>query len=138
MKPPHSGRQGGSGRPPSDRGGGPGGASRHPGQPNDRQQRRDHSGQGGQNTQCQPLRARTAPKGQHAPRQDGPRPQGKPFQNRPQDSQHRDRPRNEFRPDRQRDHARQPPRTPRAAPSGSTACTRSPLRWPIRPAASAI
>ncbi len=115
MKPPHSGRQGGSGRPPSDRGGGPGGASRHPGQSNDRQQRRDHSGQGGQNTQGQRTQGQYGrPQGQHAPRQDGPRPQGKPFQNRPQDSQHRDRPRPEFRSDRQRDHG-QRPETPRGA-----------------------
>jgi len=105
MKPPHSGRHGGSGRPPSDRGGRPGGPPRFTGQPNDRQQRRDHPGQGGQHSQ-----------GQQGPRQDGPRPQGKPFHHRPQDSQQRDRPRPEFRPDRdrQRDHG-QRPETPRGA-----------------------
>ena len=57
MKPPHSNRHGGSGRPPSDRGSGPGGPPRHHGQPSDRQHR---------------------PGG---PQQ--PRPQGKPFHNRP-------------------------------------------------------
>jgi 23S rRNA (guanosine2251-2'-O)-methyltransferase len=103
MKPPHSGRHGGSGRPPS--GGAPGGPSRHHGQPNDRQQRPN---QGGQTT----LHAR--PQGPQPPRQDGSRPQGKPFHNRPQDNQHRDRPRNDYRPDRQRDHAPRPD-TPRGA-----------------------
>jgi 23S rRNA (guanosine2251-2'-O)-methyltransferase len=105
MKPPHSGRHGGSGRPPS--GGGPGGPSRHSGQPNDRQQRPNQ----GSNT----LHAR--PQGPQPPRQDGPRPQGKPFHNRPQDNQQRDRPRNDYRPDRQRDHAprQHAPGTPRGA-----------------------
>lgn len=107
MKPPHSGRHGGGGRPPSDRGGGPGNPSRHHGQPNDRQQRPSL----GSST----LHAR--PQGPHAPRQDGPRPQGKPLPNRPQDNQHRDRPRNDYRPDRQRDHAprQHTPDTPRGA-----------------------
>jgi 23S rRNA (guanosine2251-2'-O)-methyltransferase len=105
MKPPHSGRHGGSGRPPSS--GGPGGPSRHHGQPNDRQQRPNQ----GSHT----LHAR--PQGPQPPRQDGPRPQGKPFHNRPQDNQQRDRPRNDYRPDRQRDHAprQQAPDTPRGA-----------------------
>ena len=143
MKPPHSGRHGGAGRPPgsgrppgpggrspSDRGpdrsgGGQGGPSRHhgpPGQPNDRQQRRDYAAPG----QSQGANAQYArPQGPRPPRPDGqpdhrgPRPQGKPFQSRPnQDNQHRDRPRNDFhRPDRQRDHAPRPhiPETPRGA-----------------------
>ncbi|HME26368.1 MAG TPA: RNA methyltransferase [Acetobacteraceae bacterium] len=107
MKPPHSGRHGGGGRPPSDRGSGSGGPSRHPGQPNDRQQR--------PNQGASTLHAR--PQGPHAPRQDGPRPPGKAFPNRPQDNQHRDRPRNDYRPDRQRDHTSRPhtPDTPRGA-----------------------
>jgi 23S rRNA (guanosine2251-2'-O)-methyltransferase len=95
MKPPHSNRHGGAGRPPSDRGGPP----RPYGRPDDRPQRRDQSGQG--------------QSGQ--PDQRGPRPQGKPFHNRQQDGQNR--PRNDFhRPDRQRDHAHhRAPDTPRGA-----------------------
>lgn len=93
MKPPHSNRHGGGGRPPGS-GGGPGGPPRQHGHPNDRQQR-SGQGQGGQ--------------GQHAPRQDGagPRPQGKPFHNRPQ----HDRPRNDF----QRFDRPRAPETPRGA-----------------------
>lgn len=106
MKPPHSNRHGGGGRPPGS-GGGPGGPSRHHGQPNDRQQRRDHPGQAGQARQ-------TLSPSTHAPRQEGPRPQGKPFHNQSQNIQHRDRPRPDFRPDRQRDHP-QRPETPRGA-----------------------
>ena len=94
MKPPHSNRHGGAGRPPSDRGGPP----RPHGRPDDRPQRREQPGpsQGGQ------------------PDHRGPRPQGKPFHNR-QDGQNR--PRNDFhRPDRQRDHAHhRAPDTPRGA-----------------------
>jgi 23S rRNA (guanosine2251-2'-O)-methyltransferase len=109
MKPPHSGRPGGSGRPPFDRGGSQAGPPRHQGQSNDRQQRREHQGQaqGGQ-----VLHAR--PQGPRPPRQDGqpdhrgPRPQGKPFQNRPQDGQHRDRP-------REHGHRQHTPETPRGA-----------------------
>ena len=94
MKPPHSNRHGGAGRPPSDRGGPP----RPHGRPDDRPQRHEQPGpgQGGQ------------------PDHRGLRPQGKPFHNR-QDSQNR--PRNDFhRPDRQRDHAHhRAPDTPRGA-----------------------
>ncbi len=98
MKPPHFGRHGGSGRPPSDRGGGPGGPSRHQGQQSGDRQQRD----------------RPAP-GPHAPRQEGPRAQGKPNHGRRWDDQHRDRPRGDFtRPDRQREHGRRP-ETPRGA-----------------------
>ena len=65
MKPPHSNRHGGGGRPPGS-GGGSGGPPRHQGHPNDRQQRPSH-GQGGQ---------------------------GKPFHNRPRPDFHRqERPR---------------------------------------------
>ena len=95
MKPPHSNRHGGSGRPPGergpDRGGGP---PRHQSQAGDRQQQRPNHqshGQGGQSSQFV--------------RPQGPRPQGKPFHNRPQDNQHRDR---------QRDHGHRPD-TPRGA-----------------------
>ena len=93
MKPPHSNRHGGGGRPPGS-GGGPGGPPRQHGHPNDRQQR-SGQGQGGQ--------------GQHAPRQDGagPRQQGKPFHNRPQ----HDRPRTDF----QRFDRPRAPETPRGA-----------------------
>ena len=104
MKPPHSGRHGGAGRPPS--GSGPGGPSRHQGHPNDRQKRRDP--QGGQPSQ------HARPQGSYSPRQEGLRPQGKPFAKRAEGGQHRDRPRSDFRPDRQRDHGPRPD-TPRGA-----------------------
>jgi 23S rRNA (guanosine2251-2'-O)-methyltransferase len=91
MKPPHSNRHGGSGRPPSDRGG-PGGPPRPPAQGGDRQHARPQLalGQGG-----------------------GQRPQGKPFQGRPHgDGQ---RPGNNVqRSDRHRDHGHRP-ETPRGA-----------------------
>ncbi len=127
MKPPHSNRHGGSGRPPSDRGpdrsgGGPGGPSRHHGQHNDRQQRHGQGASGqpqGGNAQYARPQGPRPPRPDGQPDQRGPRPQGKPFQNRPnQDGQQRDRPRNDFhRPDRQRDHAprQHAPDTPRGA-----------------------
>lgn len=114
MKPPHSNRSGGGGRPPS--GGGPGGPTRQ-GQHNDRQQQRHQSsqGQGGQARHAQPQGPRP-PRPEGQPDHRGPRPQGKPFHNRPQDGQHRDRPRGDFqRPDRQRDHGPRLPDTPRGA-----------------------
>jgi 23S rRNA (guanosine2251-2'-O)-methyltransferase len=117
MKPPHSGRHGGgAGRPPTDRGGNPGGPPRHHGQPNDRQQRPNNPGHGPATLHARP-QGTGAPRPEGQPDHRGPRPQGKPFHNRPQDGQHRDRPRNDFRPDRQRDHGPRPhtPDTPRGA-----------------------
>jgi 23S rRNA (guanosine2251-2'-O)-methyltransferase len=96
MKPPHSNRHGGGGRPPGS--GGPGGPPRHHGHPQDRQQRPNNPGQG-QGGQARP-------QGPQGPRHEGPRPQGKPFHNRP---------RNDFqRHDRPREHERRPD-TPRGA-----------------------
>ena len=143
MKPPHSSRYGGGGRPPdsgqppgpggrppTDRGpdrsrSGQGGPSRHhgaPGQSNDRQQLRGHPTPGqsqGASTQYARPQGPRSPRPDGQPDHRGPRPQGKPFQARPnQDNQHRERPRNDFhRPDRQRDHAprQQLPETPRGA-----------------------
>jgi 23S rRNA (guanosine2251-2'-O)-methyltransferase len=123
MKPPHSNRHGGGGRPPGSGrppsgGGGPGGGPSRPhGQPNDRQQRPSHSGHG-QGAPAQYARPQ-GPRPDGQPDHRGPRPQGgKPFQPRPnQDGQHRDRPRFDHRPDRQREHAPRPqtPDTPRGA-----------------------
>jgi 23S rRNA (guanosine2251-2'-O)-methyltransferase len=110
MKPPHSNRHGGggrppgSGRPPSDRGpdrssggGGAGGPSRHHAAPGQSQ---------GAGTQYARPQGPRPPRPDGQPDHRGPRPPGKPFQARPnQDQQHRDRPRNDFhRPDRPRDH----------------------------------
>jgi 23S rRNA (guanosine2251-2'-O)-methyltransferase len=123
MKPPHSNRPGGSGRPPSDRGpfrgGGGGGSTQQSSgrsQFGDRQQRSDQSGpaqnQGGQVNRPQGGQG-PRPEGQQDQR--GPRPPGKPFQGgRPsQPNQNRDRDRggqrNDFqRPDRQRDQHHSP------------------------------
>jgi len=106
MKPPHSNRSGGSGRPPSDRGPYRGGSgSQHSSghsQQGDRQQRRDHGGPG---------------QGGQAPRAEGQA--GKPFQGRPNPhNANRDRnQRNDFqRPNRQQDHGqRHTPDAPRGA-----------------------
>jgi 23S rRNA (guanosine2251-2'-O)-methyltransferase len=126
MKPPHSNRHGGSGRPPSDRGPfrGAGGSSQPPpghGHQGDRQQRRDHGGpgQGGQFSRPQ---GDQGPRPEGQPDQRGPRPPGKPFQGRPnQPGLNRDRDRggqrNDFqRPNRQQDHGPRPtPDAPRGA-----------------------
>ena len=123
MKPPHSNRHGGggrppgSGRPPSGGGGHGGGPSRPHGQPNDRQQRPSHPGHG-QGAPAQYARPQ-GPRPDGQPDHRGARPQGgKPFQSRPnQDGQHRERPRFDQRPDRQREHAPRPQATdtPRGA-----------------------
>ncbi len=121
MKPPHRGRHGGSGRPPSDRGPDRGGsgsvhhASGH-GQPGDRQQqRREPAGPGQLSLAGQHGR----PQGGQGPRPDGqsdqrgPRPQGKPFHGRPgHDNQRRDQGKhNDFhRGPRQQDHTPDAPR----------------------------
>jgi 23S rRNA (guanosine2251-2'-O)-methyltransferase len=103
MKPPHSNRHGGSGRPPNDRG-----ASQRPagqGQPGDRHQQSGQSQRHGDQPQ----------------EQRGPRPPGKPFQARPNpQGQNRDHDRgqrkNFQRPDRQQDHGpRHTPDVPRGA-----------------------
>jgi 23S rRNA (guanosine2251-2'-O)-methyltransferase len=115
MKPPHSNRPGGSGRPPSDRGPfrGPGGPSQHSsgqGQQGDRTQRRDPGG---------PHQGGPGPRSEAQPDQRGPRPPGKPFQGRPNPqgpNPNRDRnQRTDFqRPNRQQDHAPRPaPDAPR-------------------------
>ena len=98
MKPPHSNRHGGAGRPPGS-GRPPGRRPARPsqrrrprrsvrhhaphGQPHDRQQRRDHAAghvQGARGAIRPPARPASAT---GPPDQRGPRPQGKPFQSRP-------------------------------------------------------
>ena len=133
MKPPHSNRHGGAGRPPAP-------AVRRlrsvrpptvvaavrrsvprPPRPAQRPPAAARpaasQGQAASPTAQRGSPARPRPDG--PPDQRGPRPQGKPFQSRPnQDTQHRERPRNDFhRPDRQRDHAPRQhlPETPRGA-----------------------